>query len=144
MMTFNPYQGYQGQYYGYNQAMPDQLAQLRQQGSVQQNQPFQQAQTQTPDERIWVQGEAGAKAYMVAAGCTVALWDSEQQRIYLKSVNLNGVPMMQTLTYTFDSAPPVQNPTQQQTQAPMPDLSEYVTKEELEKRISMLIDKKEG
>ena len=65
MMTFNPYQGYQGQYYGYNQAMPDQLAQLRQQGSVQQNQPFQQAQTQTPDERIWVQGEAGAKAYMV-------------------------------------------------------------------------------
>ena len=52
--------------------------------------------------------------------------------------------MMQTLTYTFDSAPPVQNPTQQQTPAPMPDLSEYVTKEELEKRISMLIDKKEG
>lgn len=144
MMTFNPYQGYQGQYYGYNQAMLDQLAQLRQSNMQQQTQPFQQAQTQTPDERIWVQGEAGAKAYMVAAGCTVALWDSEQQRIYLKSVNLNGVPMMQTLTYTFDSAPPVQNPAQQQATAQMPDLSEYVTKEELEKRISMLIDKKEG
>lgn len=144
MMNFNPYQGYQGQYYGYNQAMPDQLAQLRQSNMQQQNQPFQQSQTQTPDERIWVQGEAGEKAYMVAAGCTVALWDSEQQRIYLKSVNLNGVPMMQTLTYTFDSVPPVQNPTQQQATTQMPDLSEYVTKEELEKRISALIDQKEG
>lgn len=144
MMNFNPYQGYQGQCYGYNQAMPDQLAQLRQGNMQQQSQPFQQTQTQTPDERIWVQGETGAKAYMVAAGCTVALWDSEQQRIYLKSVNLNGVPMMQTLTYTFDSVPPAQNPTQQQATAPMPDLSEYVTKEELEKRISALIDQKEG
>lgn len=143
MMNFNPYQGQQ-LYNPYSQPpVPDQLAQLRQNNMQQQIQQYQQNQPQTPDERIWVQGEAGAKAYMVAAGCTVALWDSEQQRIYLKSVNLNGVPMMQTLTYTFDSVPPMQNPVQQQAQAQIPDMSAYVTKEELEERINSLIKNNE-
>lgn len=33
---------------------------------------------------IWVNGEEGAKAYMVSPNNTVALWDSETQTIYFK------------------------------------------------------------
>ena len=43
---------------------------------------------------IWVQGEEGAKAYMVAPGNSVQLWDSENPVIYLKSADMNGVPSM--------------------------------------------------
>lgn len=43
---------------------------------------------------IWVQGEEGAKAYMVAPGNSVQLWDSENPVIYLKSADANGIPSM--------------------------------------------------
>ena len=42
---------------------------------------------------IWVQGEAGAKAYPVQAGMTVLLMDSETPRFYIKSTSQNGIPM---------------------------------------------------
>ena len=42
---------------------------------------------------IWVQGEAGAKAYNVPAGSTVLLMDSETPRFYIKSTSANGIPM---------------------------------------------------
>ena len=43
---------------------------------------------------IWVQGEAGAKSYLVAPNNTVQLWDSESQTIYLKSADASGMPSM--------------------------------------------------
>ncbi len=49
---------------------------------------------------IWVQGEAGAKSYLVAPNTTVQLWDSETQRIFLKSADASGMPSMKVLTYT--------------------------------------------
>ena len=42
---------------------------------------------------IWVQGEAGAKSYIVAPGNTVMLMDSEGERFYLKSADVSGMPM---------------------------------------------------
>ena len=50
---------------------------------------------------IWVQGEAGAKSYLVAPNTTVQLWDSEAQTIYLKSADASGMPSMKTLDYTI-------------------------------------------
>ncbi len=50
---------------------------------------------------IWVQGEAAAKAYLVAPGCTVQLWDSEEKIIYLKSADASGMPSMKILEYTI-------------------------------------------
>lgn len=50
---------------------------------------------------IWVQGEAGAKSYMVAPNTTVQLWDSESQTIYLKSADASGMPSMRILDYTI-------------------------------------------
>lgn len=50
---------------------------------------------------IWVSGEAGAKAYLVAPNSTVQLWDSESQTIYLKSADPSGMPSMKILDYTI-------------------------------------------
>lgn len=63
--------------------------------------PVQQQQSSI----IWVQGEAGAKSYLVAPNTTVALWDSENQTIYLKSADAAGMPSMKTLDYTIRETP---------------------------------------
>lgn len=96
-MPYNPY-GYPM----YSQPMPDQLAQLRQGMGYQQ--PMMAQQAQQPS-MIWVQGESGAKSYLIANGNTVPLWDSENQVIYLKSVDASGIPSMRILDYTERTAP---------------------------------------
>lgn len=64
-----------------------------------------QPQTQSQQSSIiWVSGEAGAKAYMVAPNSTVTLWDSENQTIYLKSADATGMPSIKTLDYTIREA----------------------------------------
>ena len=79
MASYNSYQPYYPQYY---------------------NQP---TQPQASNGIIWVQGEAGAKSYMVAPNNTVQLWDSESQTIYLKSADASGMPSMRILDYTIRS-----------------------------------------
>lgn len=59
---------------------------------------------------IWVSGEAGAKAYLVAPNTTVQLWDSEAQCIYLKSADASGMPSMKILDYTIRNQTPVNAP----------------------------------
>lgn len=50
---------------------------------------------------IWVQGETGAKSYLVAPNQSVELWDSENHTIYLKSADSNGIPTMKILDYKY-------------------------------------------
>lgn len=57
---------------------------------------------------IWVQGEAGAKSYLVAPNNTVQLWDSESQTIYLKSADASGMPSMKILDYKIRNSEPAQ------------------------------------
>ena len=73
---------------------------------------------------IWVSGEAGAKAYLVAPNNTVQLWDSESQTIYLKSADGSGMPTMKILDYTIRDAQP------QQTTPIAQPVADYVTREE--------------
>ena len=89
---------------------------------------------------IWVQGEAGAKSYLVAPNTTVQLWDSENQVIYLKSADASGMPSIKTLDYTIREMP--QTPTTQGNQNT--ELTAYATKEELqafEEKIQKQIEK---
>lgn len=65
--------------------------------------PAQQTQ-QANSGIIWVQGEAGAKSYLVQPNTTVQLWDSENQTIYLKSADASGMPSMKYLDYTIRDA----------------------------------------
>lgn len=73
----------------YQQAMPPQATQPM----AQQNVP------PTTNDMIWVQGLAGAKAYLVAPNTTVTLWDSERKTLYLKSCDSSGMPSMKILDY---------------------------------------------
>ena len=110
--------GFGGGYYG---AAPDQLAQMR----MGQNQPMQmqqQGQQQNGGGLVWVQGEAGAKSYMVANGSSVLLMDSERQCFYLKSCDAAGMPSMRVFDY------------QERKAAPIPEeaAAEYVTRKDFE------------
>ena len=69
---------------------------------------------------IWVQGEAGAKSYLIAPNSTVQLWDSEAQVIYIKSADASGMPSIKTLDYTI------------RENAPKPAQAEWATKSELD------------
>ena len=93
-------------------------------------QPIQQQQQQT-NGIIWVSGEAGAKAYLIAPNTTVQLWDSESQRIYLKSADASGMPSMKVLEYTI-CGQTAQNAPVSAPAAQTVDLSGYVTKTEFE------------
>lgn len=63
------------------------------------------------NSRIWVQGEAGAKSYLVAPNTTVDLWDSEKQVIYVKSADASGMPTMRAIDYSFRDNVPTETPT---------------------------------
>lgn len=81
----------------------------------------------------WVQGEAGAKAYDVKPGQTVLLMDSETNVFYIKSVDINGMPLpLEIYDYTKRTARSNSTP----PELPQIDLSGFVTKEEFEKRLS--------
>lgn len=69
-----------------------------------------QQPAQTNSNLIWVQGEAGAKSYLVAPNNTVQLWDSERQTIYLKSADASGMPSMKILDYKVREAVPAAAP----------------------------------
>lgn len=56
-------------------------------------------QVQQNNNIVWVQGEAGAKSYLVAPNTTMPLWDSENQIIYLKSADASGMPSIKVLDY---------------------------------------------
>lgn len=109
-MAYTPYYAPYARPMGYyNPSIPQdnpnmQSGQQFQQMPVQQPQqmqtPFQQIPmvqqmptVQPSDDRIWVQGEAGAKAYFVAANATVVLWDTESPTLYIKSADATGKPL---------------------------------------------------
>ena len=75
---------------------------------------------------IWVQGEAGAKSYLVAPNTTVQLWDSERQVIYLKSADTSGMPSMKILDYTIRDRLQTELPVQTQSN------EEFVTRKEFD------------
>ena len=110
------------QYYPQNQMLQSQQ-QFQPQNQMLQNQ--QQFQPQNQNNMIWVQGEAGAKSYLVAPNTTVQLWDSEAPSIYLKSADASGMPNMKILDYT------IRESTQNQNKIVEESKIDYVTHEEL-------------
>lgn len=127
-MAYNPYAygGFQPAPY-YPGSAPDQLSQLRQSQAQQPMLPG--APPPTQSNPIWVQGEEGAKAYMVAPGSSVMLMDSENTVFYLKSSDQSGMPLpLRVFDYTerTASSQPKHPPT------PQFDPSQYITRDELE------------
>ena len=125
-MASYPYYGNYNQFY--QPPLQDNLAQMRNNQYMQMPpmQPMQQAQNQQSSNGIiWVQGEEGAKAYMVAPGNSVLLMDSENSAFYIKSSDNSGMPMPLRI---FDY---VERNAKQQTQNIKPNV-EYVTRQEFD------------
>lgn len=87
--------GYQNAYNPYYAQMPIQNA-----PNIMQNNPN-MGVAQKQSNRVWVQGEAGAKSFLVAPNSEVELWDSERQSIYIKTADMNGIPSTVTLDYVI-------------------------------------------
>ena len=85
----------------YNPMQTDAMSQYGQQFQ----QPFTQTAPQPMTQQansglVWVQGEAGAKSFLVAPGNTVMLMDSEGERFFLKSADASGMPLpLRTFEY---------------------------------------------
>lgn len=146
-MSYNPYPygGYQPAPAYYPQTVPDQLAQLRMQ---QQNQMIQGPQMPQQSQAspmqnsmgpatapgvpqnsgiIWVQNKLEADNWAIAPGSAVALWDANSPVIYLRKADSTGKPS----TVVYDLVERTDNPSPQPA-APQIDLSQYVTREQLE------------
>lgn len=109
-------------YYGQQQPMfpnsnasPDMLNQYKGQYQPQMQMPMIATPTPTND-MIWVLGEVEATSYPVAPNNTVILWDKNQQTIYIKSANAQGVPSMKTLDYSERMAEPKNEPQRHECQ----------------------------
>lgn len=61
---------------------------------------LQQYQQPSQDERIFVQGEDAAKAYLVVANGFVRLWDSTRPVFYEKRADQTGRPYMEAYEYS--------------------------------------------
>lgn len=118
-MAYNSYYpaGYQPAYY------PTQNNAYSTQMSVGATQP-------TQNGIIWVQGEPGAKSYLVAPNTTVLLMDSESQRFYLKSSDSSGMPMPLRI-FEYTEKTPNSAQIQPKTSETI-DSMDYVTKREFE------------
>lgn len=93
------------QYKGQYQQMPMQQPMMQQ--PVQQMQMPTMAQPTPSNDMIWVLSEVEAQSYPVAPNNSVILWDKNNDVVYIKSVNMQGVPSMRVLDYkerTADNA----------------------------------------
>lgn len=98
------------------------------------NQPYQNQQNfipQPPQQNNginWAQGEAGAKSFGVEPGRSALIMDSEQERFFIKTVDVTGVPLpLRIFEYkevTEQADAPVKTKTNEQ---------EYVTRDEFDK-----------
>ena len=122
-MAYTPYYApyYRPMNY-YNPSIPQenpnmQNGQQFQQIPVQQQVTMQTPVQQTPmaqptpmpsNDMLWVLNETEATSYPVALNNSVTLWDKNKDTVYIKSVNMQGVPSMRILDYverTVDNAP---------------------------------------
>ena len=81
----------------------------------------------------WVQGVEGAKAYQMPPNGILLLMDSENDGFfYIKSTDNIGMSTLRTFKYT-------EVKTSEVNAIPMPDLSEYVKKDELQGLIEKML-----
>lgn len=117
--------GYQPNYYGGMYNPQPQVPQIPT--------PAQAPQQQANSGLIWVQGETGAKGYLVAPNNTVLLMDSEANQFYLKSTDGSGMPLPLRV-FKYEEVKPNQVPQASPESHPV----EYVTKAEFDEFKSTL------
>lgn len=112
-------------------------------------QPYQQQYQQWPNQQKkgidWCQGESGAKSFFVAPGDSALIMDSERNSFYIKSVDASGMPLpLRIFDYRERTVQQATIPTPAEETKPEPpqiDLSQFVTWEGLEERLTQLASK---
>lgn len=140
-MAYNSFPSYNYSMYPTN-SYQQQYSQAMQ---PQYQQPMNIYAQQQPIGIVWVDGEVGAKAYQLPQNWPVnapmPLWDTNDTIIYLKSTNQMGMPNpIQKVRYTMEEQPKVSAamsgqsllPSGEQSGHHMPDMSQYVRRDELE------------
>lgn len=121
------------------QQMYPQYSYAPQQTTVVPQQPQVVQQPVSDNGILWVQGEAGAKSWAVAPGKSVMLMDSESNTFYIKSSDQSGMPMpLRIFDYTERT---VQQSAPQVAQRVEFDTSQFVTREEFNKKLDELMAK---
>ena len=90
---------------------------------------------------IWVSGIEGAKSYLVGAGKSVLLMDSESSVFYIKSTDMSGMPQPLRI---FDYTERVGQSSTSHADANKIDTSMFVTRDELEERLMAISNSKKG
>lgn len=99
----------------YNPVIPNDMSNMQNQQTIQQPQqmqvpqpiqpmPLQPTQMSVANDMLWVLNETEATSYPVAPNNSVTLWDKNKDTVYIKSVNMQGVPSMRILDYTERTA----------------------------------------
>lgn len=106
-MAYTPYYApyYRPMNY-YSPSVPNEMANMQNQQS--QQIPMVQPTPLQSNDMLWVLNETEATSYPVAPNNSVTLWDKNKDTVYIKSVNMQGVPSMRILDYTertADNAP---------------------------------------
>lgn len=92
------------------------------------------AQQANSSPLILVQGEAGAKSYLVAPNSSVVLFDSENQSIYIKSADASGMPSIRVLDYKIRDAEDMADQLRQM----MADAPDESTRKDLERLVQKI------
>ena len=92
---------------------------------------------------IWVDGEVGAKAFQMPAGWPanqpIALWDTNDTVIYLKSINPMGMPNpLQKAHYSLEERKTAS--VSERSGDSAPDMSMYVRRDDMEQMKQELMD----
>lgn len=99
----------------------------------------QNAPTAQNNGLIWVQGETGAKSYLVAPNTTILLMDSEAQKFYLKSADTSGMPLpLRVFEYSEIGSKSHQNAPEAPKAA---DMDKYITRDEFERKLAEIAPK---
>ena len=69
-----------------------------------QHTPMAQPAQMMSNDMLWVLNETEATSYPVAPNNSVTLWDKNKDTVYIKSVNMQGVPSMRILDYVERTA----------------------------------------
>lgn len=125
-MNFSNYypMGYQPAMYTPSGSVPDNLSQYKN-----------QYQTNS-DGLIWVQGENGAKSFIVAPEQTASPMDSEAMRFFPKSSDASGMQLPLRVFKYFEVT------SQKDTQSG--DMGQFVTRKEFEEKLAALTAGKES
>ena len=84
----------------------------------------------------WVQGQAGAEAYLVAPGASVILMDSNAPVIYFKSADNSGRYLPMKPYDLVERKAPVQGP----NEAPSIDTTSFVKRDEITALVAKAVD----